>query len=283
MVSLKERLGVRLKRDRAQSSVSNRRADTSVLLPFDVTRDYLESHALVRAMCLDAKDVFTALLNIEHVERSHESTRTTAPTTAFVNAVTAPPPRRCCIECASYDVTTNAREGHDVCESCGLVQTRMTINIVPEYTGPTTDEERARRDPFRIGHNIPRWLVVKNAAPLKKKAESVSYLNELEHWNIYVNLSYQDLRACNALLCAWGSGGFPRTIRIAAALLRSQVHIPREGELRTLIRDGARMNVVKDPVPAPAFKCSKCGMQTHTFKDARFHCFAGTNKRARLL
>lgn len=199
-----------------------------------------------------------------------------------------------CFECGGY-VLVDEHNGYDVCSKCGLVQTRRTINITPEYNaGVDVDtlppsHKRAKGIP-----GVPKWLIQSLEPP-----RETSYMEELHHMNCFVNMPFDELVQCNRILCAWNGGHFASDVKVAACmlhrLLRDQFieETDVRRRMRTLMQNvdterveggGIRptwsmsrkpMPVIERVGPAPEFPCPTCGHMEHTRKGARFHCRVG--------
>lgn len=256
-------------------------AQGPALLVFDATSDILHAHPLVRAMGLAPSRAHAALVGL----RAHEAKRGAmvdeddAVATCDVGSrgdagSKAAAPAGCvgCVECRATRLVVDRREGHIVCDDCGVVQTRAPINVQREYDGPTTDDERVRRDPFYVGRGVPRWLVAKTAATTQWSVRASSHVHDLEHWNAYARVSTDELAACDATLRTWQGGAFSREERVAAVLLWRVLSTPEEARVRECIRERTPLPLTDTSVPQARFACGGCGTMRHTAKDARFHC-----------
>lgn len=246
MASLAQRLGA------ATRSVQG--APAASVLPYECVRDYLEAHPLVAHRPVDARAVHAALVALD--------ARAQAP-------VQGPAPRRAadCVECGAGYVVLDAAGGQHVCSACGLVQTRRTGNVAPEYVAPApfVPRKRARDDGADA---LPGYLFLRARDP-----EYVA-LDELTELNAWVHLPDDDVRACARTFTAWEGSGHTRLAKMVACLLHPllRAQFPSESDVRARVRQRASLPCVADPTPSPTFPCARCGALHYSKKEARFHC-----------
>ena len=261
------------------------------LLPFDVVRDYLETHALVRGMHISAKEVHAALLSLHaHIlsrplckeadevgEKSDgeesESDDPGDPWQSFDRAknANAPTAGAGCWCCGGTREELDAHEGHWICTSCGAVRTLRSVNVKPEYVAPPV----VRRSRVQRANWVPRHLLARSACVISDPADRRSrHWESLQHWNGVVGLVEDDLACADRRLREWG-GEQPVEARIAAALLyvRLKPQFPSESDVRARLKRGRGLETIADPTPSAKFACAKCGSRHHTARDARMHCW----------
>ena len=106
------------------------------MVPYDCIREYLETHPMIQSLGVSARDVHSAL---------------TVLADTFVVTEPEPPPsarpekRVRCTDCSSVNVILDEHEGVNVCDDCGVVQTRRSINVVHEYVAPVAEAQLAPR------------------------------------------------------------------------------------------------------------------------------------------
>lgn len=268
------RLGARI-RGSAQRSEAHDDEQTSLtketarILPYDCCADFLSAHPLVIDARLDPRAVHAALLSFD----AHVSGAKQEEEEVQEKKVLAAPR---CVECARGHILLDEHNGVEVCDTCGLVQTRASINVTPEFVAPVPDSQLV--PPHKRAHGVrgvATWMVKKLSSD-PEKARRESYWEDLLHYNVFVHHSEDDLRVLARHVHAWvdAHGGVTREVRIAAALLhpRIRAQFMDESDVRKRLRTQQGLQTVVDPTPAPAFACTRCGARVATQKDARFHC-----------
>lgn len=262
MSSLKERL---------KSAHARQEEKTSpILLPLSTVRDYLSRHVIVCALHLNPSDVHAAVLEVHRRYCDMQCSME-------VKTQTPQRPQRMCFECHDGYIVLDAREGQEVCSTCGIVQTTRTINVTPEYQTPA-DVSRSRTKRIK---DVPKWMLNKSLSDVQGFKPSKFWSN-LQHYNAYVHLGLDDLTCLDKLLCSWTGGGFSSDTRMAAALLYLPLRskFPTDDDIRQRVRGGHTLAVVETVVPEAKHKCETCGEMCHTGKEARFHCrFTGWGKK----
>jgi predicted RNA-binding Zn-ribbon protein involved in translation (DUF1610 family) len=285
------------------SSSTGAAADGSgeaVLLPLDAVRDFLACHEVVYGQSLTVQDAHAALIDLDAYERRR---------VAAMEAERSRPPVQArpfdCTACGLGYLELDHHTGVHVCAKCGAVEELRSINVEPEYSGPSEAERaevrsqcRKRRE--RGGHGgalVPAWLLARDMASrvddgrCTAEARRSTLWAEMEHWNRYTQLCEIDLHEADVSLGRWTRDGraaqrHTAAARVAAALLRPLVHtqFTTAREVRERTRLFQRPAVVVDPTPVPTFACPSCGAKQHTAKGARFHCQgAGFGKKRRRL
>ena len=246
------------------------------LLPFDCCAEFLEDHPLVEGLRMSVPDLHTALISLDaHLEaeeraRRQREERTNPP----------PDPRDRCIDCGAPCILLNATGGVYVCDACGVEQTRRSINVTPEFVTPAVMP--ARKRPKTIP-GVPNWLVERTRVEGSDEPQHAShdYMEDLEHFNHYIGLSYEQLQECNHNLQRWTGGRCAHYVRVVAAMLHPLIRdqFLDDGTVRRSVNsfrqhvDGrCALPTVSDPTPAPRFECLSCGAMQHNARAARFHC-----------
>lgn len=244
-----------------------------LLFPLASVRGFLESHPVLLGLDLSVGEVHTAILEVHKRCQGRSDGDASQP-------VNVP----CCVECGSRQIVVDAREGNHVCEQCGLVQHRGSINVTMEYTLPADVSKGSRRKQTLL-RNVPSWRIHQSLTNDRRDQRSKSW-SELEHYNAHVHLAEDDLVRMDRLLCGWSGGGHTRNARVAAVLLYLPLlaSLPSEETVRAQVRMGSSLPMVETVEPTALYECATCGKACHTKKDARFCCrFSswGQKKRAR--
>jgi hypothetical protein len=200
---------------------------------------------------------------------------------------------RTCVECKSGYLFIDHVNGYEVCEQCGLIQTRGTLNVTPEFVKGVDDLPRKRR---RGIQGVPHWMV-QQLSCAGDEERPATFMDDLEHMNTYVNLVTDDLHTCERWLQGWTTGHIARDTRIAAALLYPALRdrFIDESEVRRCVRtvvqhagterrDDGRMvptwRMTGDSLsvcptnmgPKPTHPCPDCGALQHSRRSALYHC-----------
>ena len=254
-MSLKERL----LKSASASATSSAPSSGGVLFPLASVKDFLKQHAIVRALQVCEKEVHSAVLEAHKRFLTRESD----------THVSYPPSVSRCPECMVGFIVIDTREAIRVCDSCGIVQHRGTLNIAPEFTIPP-DVKHSSTVQIK---GVPSWMLQASLTDDSAYRNS-KHWSELQHFNTYANLSMDDLTLMDSILKEWSGGGFSSHVRIAAALLYLPLKekFPSEDAIRKHVQRGEGIPVVKDIVPKAEFSCITCGKECYTKKDARFCC-----------
>ena len=183
--------------------------------------------------------------------------------------LSSPPSVPRCSECKVGFIVIDTREAIRVCDSCGLVQHRGTLNIAPEFMSPP-DVKRSSTVHLK---GVPSWMLQASLTD-DSTSQYSKHWSEMQQFNTYANLGMDDLLLMDDILKSWTGGGFSSNVRIAAVLLYLPLKekFPSEETIRKRVRRGEGIPVVKGIVPKAEFSCSTCGKACHTQKDARFCC-----------
>lgn len=241
------------------------------LFPLSIVERYLLTHPIVTGLALLPCDVHAALLDVHTRINGRLSTEGEEKRRGNRS------PRRC-IECRQGYVEVDSHEGQEVCSHCGLVQTRHSINIEPEYNAPP-DVSRNKRPRQQHIPGVPVRLVQSLASSVVRDPShrrSVLW-GELEHWNAHTHLSPDQLRFLDALLKEWTGGAHSKDVRVAAALLYLPLRtkFPDELDVRNDVHSHRQLTEIRTTVPPAEFSCRTCNAKCFRKKDARFHCRAG--------
>lgn len=311
-----------------RATIQERRTDDSTttpsdgaqrMLPYSCCREFLTSHSLVTTFRMNASEVYDAIVHLDSslngASKAISLSSTTEDTVQeelddFEESVweVFDRPRTNvakhtshCIECKSVRIFLDDRNGCEVCEDCGIVQTRGSLNITPEFVKEVDDLPRKRRRGIQgVSHWIAQQLYTMGDAK-----RNPTYMDDLEHMNAYVNLCIEDLRLCERRLQQWSSGHVSRDMKIAAVLLYPslQERFMTVGDVRRCVRtivqhagteerkgrhvptwhmSGASLSECpRDVVPPPTHPCVDCGVLHYSKKAARYHC-KHANKYARV-
>jgi hypothetical protein len=104
---------------RIRRATEEKKLPQTPLLVFEATRDVLESHPLVRALGVHARDVHAEIVALRAVQRDDKQ-----------HASSRVPPD--CPECRLGYVMLDEREGQRVCDRCGIVVSE-SLNIHPDF------------------------------------------------------------------------------------------------------------------------------------------------------
>ena len=233
-----------------------------MILPYDCVREYLEAHPLVHALAVSPREVHAALVHLEErcTERSEEEE---------ILPRGERPPSGGCAECGGY-LLLDEHEGQHVCALCGVVPTRGTINVTPEYRAPAPEPTRKRP---RTVPGVPWWML----AGMRADAATTALRRareDLEQYNLYAGHAPADLEDCARVFVTWSGAAHRRDARLVACLLHPLVRAQflRAADVRASLRQGRALATIVDPTPAPRFPCGTCGTALHSMRDARFHC-----------
>ena len=278
------------------------------MLPFSCCRDFLTSHLLVTTFRLSATEVHDAIVQLDIFLHTRDTP--SLPTSlgededfsqnnpddiwgVFEQANgRVGCAQQLCIECSSTSLFLDHVNAYMVCGECGMVQTRGTINVIPEFVKAVDDLPRKRR---RGIQGVPNWMV-QQLACAGDDDRPATYMDDLEHMNASVNLVTDDLHMCERWLQRWSSSYLSRDLRVAAALLYPALRgrFLKEDEVRRCVRTvvqhagteerdgrivpswrmtgGTLSMCPTDMAPQPTHPCPDCGVLQHCRKSARYHC-----------
>ena len=307
--------------DRLRKSTASHETDAAGngrVLPFSCCVDFLTSHSFVTYFRLVPADLHTAIVHLDNF--LHSKSTETAPTDATPDApdvtdvsdavlaerllqlpreclelstevVDAPPTSvRRCIECRTGHIEVDEHHGCEVCAHCGLVQTRGSINVSPEFVSGVDDLPPLHKRGGGYVRGVPQWLLHRAA-----DEGTVNYMDDLEHYNVFVNHPPDVLRTCETRLRTWRGGHFSREVRVAAVLLYSRLApafmtesdvrqrvrsvVQRAGtrirngrEVREWTMSGEKMDMVTDETRRFQYPCPDCGCMENSVRTARVHC-----------
>lgn len=245
----------------------------TALLPFDVSREFLETHPLVVFLDVNAQSVHTAVLDLVY----HNSGALAATNEQIARALACLPPpdhrSSACLHCASGTVVFEAKEGHRVCNECGTVASLRALNAQPEFVPAVRDEDLAPpHKRARHVRGVAPWI--SSAAGSDEPRAEEDHWAELEHWNQFTYHPPDLLRKMNERLKQWKTHRYGKAIKLVAVLLEPLLtpQFQTHTEVRRALRQGTSLDVVRDPAPAPRFPCLRCGKRQATHKAARHHC-----------
>ena len=252
--------------------------DERTLIPLGLVEGYLSSHILVHSLSVSVSDVHSALVEIHRrvLKEEDSAHQTDHPPKSDQTPKSENPPksdhRSRCFECNGY-LELDAHEGHEVCINCGLVQTRGSINIEPEFMAPPDVNPRGGRR-SSILRGVPKNMFYASLSSGGEKNHS-QYREELEHFNAYIHLSLDELNYMDRLLGKWTTGGLPRQARVIGALL----YIPLKEQfkytakvVRGALSSNTSLTAIEAARPTPQFPCPSCHTMCFTGQSARFHC-----------
>lgn len=261
------------------------------VLPLSSCIQFLNNHPFVTMFRLDANVLHTAIVHLDsHITQSRSDCGGRVESADPPSTGTKRAPVGGCFECHGY-LLLDEHNGYEVCNKCGLIQTRRGINVTPEYNaGVDVDTLQPMHKRAKGVQGVPKWMV----QALHPTPEP-SYMEELHHMNAFTNIGIDELTTCNNVLKAWSGGHFSSDVRVAACLLH---HLLRDRftdendvrrRVRTITQQSGTENVngvmrptwsmTRERMPvidrigeAPRFACPTCGHMEHTRKGATFHC-----------
>ena len=160
--------------------------------------------------------------------------------------------------------------------------TSQGLNIVSEYKD---GGQQHSSFPDRGVPGVPRWMVKKMAAHPNHGTPPIKH--DLDHWNHYANIPYDDLTALAYDLQRWrkdGEGGSHTQMAMMAAVLvyrDLQDKFPNERVIRDHVRSASyrhltgtdqHMQEVRKEIRKPQFFCPRCNEGLHDRRSARWHC-----------
>lgn len=230
------------------------------LLPYDTVREFLETHPLVHATGVNARDVHSCLTEL------HVWLRTTAPVRPSAGTKE---PAWTCAHCDGGRGVLDEREGHYACDACGAVL-RTGVNVVREWTDAAQDEWSTSRHPAVRG--VDRRIVEASLSYVvsDEGQRPSKYWDDLEHWNSFAHVGEDELLRWDHVLRDFVSSRHCVLVRIVACLLYARVRFPED--VRARLRLGKRLERNDVPVPEARFPCGTCGVKVQRLRDARFHC-----------
>jgi hypothetical protein len=255
--------GLRKRLSEASSSTQDR-ANSATLLPFGLIREWLEKHTLVEALSYSSIkpiDVYNGIIQVMNYN-SHTSKYKKDTETETSNSASK------CKWCNIGHILLDAKEGVELCDHCGRI-VKQNMNIVPEFQTP------GKVDSARIGKTIKG--VSKTVIDMQNVHNTeVSHMDELNHWNDFINVSADNLTRANILMnkVPWVHGT-NYTVRIAAVLLHSCLPSLNENDFRQQVEMKTKvpkLQIVPSIPNTDNFKCKKCGTFCYTAREARFHC-----------
>lgn len=247
----------------AASSTHPSHPDATVI-PYDCIRDYLEAHSMVQVFRMSSRDLHSALLYVDRnlkVSKEEEGDTPTATQRPFD-----------CTECNAGFFLLDAHNGHYVCEHCGVVPHRGSINVEREWIDDVTEEQLApRHKRTKYIPGVPKWMVDKLSSNPRMAYER-STLSEMETMNGYMHLSPDMLHAAHRNFLRWTENGYNRDVKMAACMLHTilRSQFLSDSEVRGMVRQRKSIPQVEDPTPQPTFPC-RCGVLHYSKKAARFH------------
>lgn len=291
-------------RKAAGTKESTRRLDvqdnSALLLPFDLVEDFLATHDLVVGLSLSPGDVHAQIIKLHAAAMTHRSVA--APREQERGAIAARLPDAC-RNCAAggNNIKTDAREGTLVCLSCGAVQNKAAINVVPEFRSPPVvarsgpgaarNRERVAGVPDRLYYSLLSPDTVGGPVSTPSGDEpsyagdgigTSSVRRDLLDLNQVVSLPFDDLLRAEDLLLRESGDDDRRSLRprrfshekLVAALLYTPLlrRIPSSASIRRNIEREKGIERVTSLCENGRFECVTCGGRCHSAKDARFHC-----------
>ena len=220
---------------------------------------------MVQLFRISTRDLHSALLYVERNFRPSEATENedeVLPTTRPYD----------CTECNAGFLLLDAHSGYYVCEHCGVVPHRGSINVEREWIdGVTSDQLAPRHKRTKYIPGVPKWMVDKLSSD-PRLAYTRSTLVEMENMNGYMNISPDMLHDAHCNFLRWTDNGYNRDVKMAACMFHTTLHSQflSESDVRGMVRQRRSIPQVEDPVPKPSFSC-RCGMMHHSKKEARFH------------
>jgi len=229
------------------------------LLPYDLVFDYLYNHPVVIASNVHTQDIYNALkLFIMVPKQEEEKKQKKIPFN--------------CQHCEKGYLEIDTKEGYKVCGYCGIQETRMAINIEPEFITQAEVDSNFGNTKIKGVSEIVIQMQCQYSDEYKVVRKSC--LDDLEHWNTYTNLGCDDLKQADNKLKTISKDTSSSHLAKTIAVLLS-VHLKdkliNEKEFRECLRNKTPMLPVETSSNG-TFKCLECDKLFFTMKDARFHC-----------
>ncbi len=178
---------------------------------------------------------------------------------------------------AKDDVTTDFARGEAACNRCGaVVRAQLNFRSDPHYSDDVdlSTFRRKRGRATNLLSEVPQWMVAKCSASSEPKDRNRHVREELQQWNQYVNLDPCQLRETEARVRAWKNDSFASSLRVAAALIHTQLkdRFPDERMVRSAVRRAQGVSSITHSAPVGGFRCGGCGADCNTRREASMHC-----------
>ena len=260
-MSLQSRLKSAVVANVERHNVDNASAKRAVV-PIDCIRDFLAAHPLSTLTTVES--LHSAIVRLESMKAVCEME-----STQYSEHRSSTRPHDC-VECNEAYVVLDHHEGQYVCSKCGVVQSRRTLNVVPERV-MDAGECHAPGHHYRI-QGVDKWIVDRYMAT--NQGNSHQAFDTMVNLNAHVSLNTDQLNDAHRTFMDWVENGYTRETKIVACMLHPllRTQFATEGLIRTHLSKRQPLPQVKDPTPIPMFACVRCGEMQHDRKSARFHC-----------
>ena len=190
-----------------------------VAIPLECFTDYLQSHPLVQAMNCNIRELHNCLSDMIDAEIKRHSTISEQRPHEHLSSKgndaqsfeTLHLSASMCTDCKGY-MSLDHRQGCYSCDVCGLCSNVQVVRKSYE------SEPKVAMRTTTTTPSAAEWAKASIYKPNNKREIS---LEALQHWNIYVNLSEDDVQMCARRYCETMSVSLES--RIAATLLFPEV------------------------------------------------------------
>lgn len=244
------------------------------LFPFELVRPYLDSNNLIKNMRIESKLVYAALLDIFKYRKIVQNA-----TNSRKSKETSTPPN--CTECFQGYISIDTKEGCFVCNRCGAIVESLLTGA------DTSNRDGDNPENTKYIPGVSQGTMKKVSRGTYHEKCVLSFREDLDHWNQFVQISTGGIDGLVHLLENWQDGvNHSRCARVAAALLYTEIEgqIPTENIIRGRIQRGAPLVPVVYTRPSPTFECPSCRHLLFDVKSAKYHCrlvFGKKRKRSK--
>lgn len=278
------------------------------LIPFSILQSFLQDQPIIQESNVDVRTIHSVLVSMHtHLTAPPDDARANPGATpasptfhadgqeddgqeddgqgwqAFAPDESPAPPidRTRCSHCDVGRYLLDEHEGMFFCNNCGVVETRRSVNVQPEFQAAPVVGPRQRGRP-RLLSGVADWVVARTRAEGGSSTSARDFMEDLEHWNVYTGHGVDVLRGLGRALAEWNDPGHTRLARAVTALLWPLIReqIPDGTDIRDMMRRGVALPEVRDRDAEArlAFACDECGETVESRRGARFHCPRGSRQ-----
>lgn len=253
----------------------------TVVLPYVVLREYLESHPLVFDAKCDTRNVYDGIVSMLSVARRNREVASARPPRTTSQR---PPACRHCKDPASY-ILVNTTTADNVCSMCGVAErTILEDNCMP-YEKESEDAPRGQCFARPSVPGVPDW--VQKSIDDHSETALWKLRRDMENFNPPQrggpNYDSDTLRELSAL----AAEAIPRATaleRAVSALLYRHVESSIDvDDIRQRVSEGKPLPTMAEWAPRKReYSCARCGAAVDTLFAAKRHpCRWGTTSRKR--